>query len=166
MIQVAEGNLLKAEAEALVNTVNCVGVMGKGIALQFRQAFPENFRVYKRACDAGELRPGQVLAVPAGTLVGPKLIFNVATKQHWRHGSQLEWIREGVKNLVEEVRAHGIKSVAVPPLGCGNGGLDWQEVRPIIEEAFEAIPEVRVFLFPPKGAPTLAERPVATNRPN
>jgi O-acetyl-ADP-ribose deacetylase (regulator of RNase III) len=165
MIEHAHGNLLQADAEALVNTVNCVGVMGKGIALQFKQAFPENFRVYQRACQAGEVQPGRMLVFESGGLTSPGYIVNFPTKRHWREDSRLEDIEAGLTALVEEVRRLGIRSIAVPPLGCGNGGLNWADVRPRIEAAFAQVPEVRVLLFAPSGAPDATAMPVRTPRP-
>lgn len=165
MIELAHGNLLQAEAEALVNTVNCVGVMGKGIALQFKQAFPENFRVYQRACRAGEVQPGRTLVFEAGGLTSPRYIINFPTKRHWREDSRLEDIETGLSALVDEVKRLGIRSIAVPPLGCGNGGLNWADVRPRIEAAFAQVPEVRVLLFAPSGAPDAMAMPVGTPRP-
>src|SRR5437764_14331113 len=133
-IELKRGNILHANAEALVNTVNCVGVMGKGVALQFKQAFPENFRLYSQACRAKEVRPGRMFIVPTlGS--NPRYIINFPTKRHWKGKSRLEDIRAGLAALVEEVQRLNIHSIALPPLGCGNGGLDWSEVRPTIEAA-------------------------------
>lgn len=165
MIQFRQGNLLEADAEALVNTVNCVGVMGKGIALQFKQAYPENFRHYERACRAGEVRLGQMFVVPTGLLSNPKFIINFPTKQHWKAKSRLADIRAGLIDLVHYLRTNNITSVAVPPLGCGNGGLDWNEVFPLIESAFANFTDVRVFVYAPQPAPAPHEMPVATQRP-
>jgi len=155
-IHIRHGDLLQVPAEALVNTVNCVGVMGKGIALQFERTFPEIARPYKEACQAGSLRPGGLLVVelqPTLERALPLAIVNFATKDHWRGNSKIEWIEDGLARLVEETRRRGWRSIAVPPLGCGNGGLKWSEVCPLIEAAFEALPEVVVSLHPPEGAP-------------
>ncbi|NER36023.1 MAG: Appr-1-p processing protein [Oscillatoria sp. SIO1A7] len=165
MIKITRGNLLKADAEALVNTVNAVGVMGKGIALQFKQAFPENFRQYKQACDASEVEPGRMFVTDAGQLINPRYIINFPTKRHWRGKSRIEDIETGLKALIEEVKRLEIRSIAVPPLGCGNGGLLWSQVKPLIEQAFEELPEVQVLLFEPKGAPEADSMPVATKKP-
>jgi O-acetyl-ADP-ribose deacetylase (regulator of RNase III) len=145
------GDLLKAETDAIVNAVNCVGVMGKGIALQFKQKWPENFKVYKRACDEGRLRPGRMHVHDLGKLAGrPYFIINFPTKDHWRTESQIPWIEEGLIDLVRVVRELGIQSIAIPPLGCGNGGLDWPVVRSMIESAFQPIAEsVDLLLFQP-----------------
>jgi len=166
MIELAQGNILETDVEALVNTVNCVGFMGKGIALQFKQAYPENFRAYERACRAHEIRPGRMFVFPTGQMVNPKYIINFPTKRHWRGMSRLGDIRAGLKALVEEVRCLGIQSIAVPPLGCGNGGLNWWEVRPMIESAIATLPDVRVLLFEPRWAPAAKAMPVHTKRPN
>jgi O-acetyl-ADP-ribose deacetylase (regulator of RNase III) len=165
MIEIAQGNLLQSEAEALVNTVNCVGVMGKGIALQFKQAYPEMARVYEAACKRDEIKPGTVQVWPTGALHGPKCVINFPTKRHWRGRSRIEDIESGLIALAEAIREHGISSIAVPPLGCGNGGLAWSKVRPMIEEAFAKLPEVQVLLFAPSGAPSQADRVVKTARP-
>jgi len=165
MIELAQGNLLEADAEALVNTVNCEGYMGKGIALQFKQAYPENFRAYERACHAHEVQPGRMFTVATGQMVNPQYIINFPTKRHWRGASRIEDIRAGLKALVQEVKRLGIQSIAVPPLGCGNGWLNWWEVRPMIEQALQAVPDVRVLLFEPRGAPDAKAMPVRTQRP-
>ena len=165
-IRPATGNLLEADAEALVNTVNTVGVMGKGIALQFKRAFPENFREYAAACRRHDLDVGQVLTHEVrGSIGGPKYVFNLPTKRHWRSTSQLEWIETGLAALAGEIRRLGVKSVAVPPLGCGNGGLDWSDVRPLIARAFESLPGVEVLLFEPGHTPAAAAMPVRTAVP-
>src|ERR1700722_142939 len=125
MITFTEGNLLKAKTEALVNTVNTVGVMGKGIALMFKEAFPENFRAYAAACKKNEIKVGRVFVTERQDLVdGPKWIIHFPTKQHWRNPSKIEWIKEGLQDLLRVIREHKIKSIALPPLGSGNGGLD------------------------------------------
>ncbi len=153
MIEHVTGNLLEAEAEAFVNTVNTVGVMGKGIALQFRQAFPENYTVYRAACERGEVQPGRMLVVPTGQMGNPRYIINFPTKRHWKGKSRMEDIESGLPALVAAVQEYGMHSLAVPPLGCGNGGLDWNAVRPRIEAAFTALPDVHVLLYAPTGAP-------------
>lgn len=148
-----KGDILQADAEALVNTVNCVGVMGRGIALQFRKAYPENFKAYKIACGRKELQPGALLVTELGRLQNPKIIINFATKRHWKEKSRIEYIVSGLAALVEEIRRRGIRSIAIPPLGCGLGGLDWSDVRPRILEAFEELPDVTVLVYEPAGAP-------------
>ncbi|MEX1361501.1 MAG: macro domain-containing protein [Nannocystaceae bacterium] len=150
-IEPGTGNLLEADVDALVNTVNTQGVMGKGLALQFKKAFPDAFQSYVRACKAGEVVPGKIHTVHR--LVAPRFILNFPTKKHWRNPSKLEYIRDGLDDLVQQVRALRIQSIAVPPLGCGHGGLDWEDVRPLIESAFAHLPGVRVVLYAPKGAP-------------
>ncbi|NQT12397.1 MAG: macro domain-containing protein [Planctomycetes bacterium] len=166
MIEHTEGNILEADAEALVNTVNCVGVMGKGIALQFKQAYPDNFRAYQKACKAGEVKPGRTFVWPTGLMVNPKCVINFPTKRHWKGKSRLEDVEASLDALIEEVKRLGIQSIAVPPLGCGMGGLDWADVGPRIATAFAALPEVRVLLFAPAGAPKVEAMPVATEKAN
>lgn len=153
MIHETKGNLLESDVEALVNTVNCVGFMGKGIALQFKQAFPENFAAYERAAKAGEVRPGKMFVFETGVMVNPKYIINFPTKRHWRGKSRIEDIETGLAALVQATKRLGIRSIAVPPLGCGNGGLDWAEVRTLILRSFEQLPDVKVHLFAPLGPP-------------
>ncbi len=152
MIRYTQGNLLEAPAEALINTVNTVGVMGKGIALMFREAFPANTRAYEAACQAGEVRVGQMLVTQDRDLVGQHWIINFPTKKHWRHPSKLEWIRDGLKDLARVLRDKGIRSVAVPPLGCGNGGLEWSQVRREIEAALSELDDVEVIIYEPTKA--------------
>ena len=152
MIIVVSGNLLEAKADALVNTVNCVGVMGKGIALQFKQAFPENFKDYARACDIGEVRAGKMFVHRTERMFHPKYIINFPTKRHWKAKSKLEDIELGLKDLVRVITELNIRSIAVPPLGSGLGGLNWEEVKRRIIDAFDEIPDVEVLLYEPKGA--------------
>jgi len=166
MISITHGNLLEAKAEALVNTVNTVGVMGKGIALQFRQAYPEMFRAYERACKAGEVQPGRMQIFELNTLENPKFIVNFPTKRHWKGRSRMEDIESGLQSLVTEVRRLKISSIALPPLGCGNGGLDWNEVCPRIEQAFAVLPEVSVMIFAPGAAPKPDEIAIRTEPPS
>ena len=166
MIHKATGNLLQAEAEALVNTVNCVGFMGKGIALQFKQAWPENFEAYAKACKGGEVRPGRMFIWETGRMINPKFIINFPTKRDWREKSRIEDIKSGLRALIADVRTLGIRSIAVPPLGCGNGGLDWREVRQLIEAAFAEAPTVEVFLYSPEGAPEPRAMPINTKKPD
>lgn len=166
MIEEACGNILEDEVEALVNTVNCVGFMGKGIALQFKQAFPSNFEAYKKACKAGEVVPGKMFVHPAGRLVGAvRYIINFPTKRHWRAKSRLEDIERGLVALVETLRDLEVRSVAIPALGCGLGGLSWDQVRPLIETALAGLPEVTVRLYAPQAAPRAEDRPIRTSRP-
>jgi O-acetyl-ADP-ribose deacetylase (regulator of RNase III) len=149
MIRSCRGDILQADAEALVNTVNCVGVMGKGLALQFRKAYPENYEVYRQLCDKGKLQPGMMLVHDLHRLMNPRYIINFPTKRHWKEMSYIEDIDAGLKTLVEEIRARGIRSIAIPPLGCGLGGLDWKVVRPRIERAFSELADVEALLFEP-----------------
>jgi O-acetyl-ADP-ribose deacetylase (regulator of RNase III) len=149
MIKFTKGNLLKAEVEALVNTVNTVGVMGKGIALMFKEAFPENYKQYEAACKDGEVKVGHLFVVERNELFGPKWIVNFPTKKHWRHPTKVEWVVEGLRELHRFIVDKGIKSIAVPPLGCGNGGLDWQDVRSEIIAALSDLEEVEVIVFEP-----------------
>ena len=166
MIRLTQGDLLKQDdVDAIVNTVNCVGVMGKGIALQFKNKWPDNFTRYAAACKAGEIRLGRMFVYDAGGLVKPHYIINFPTKEHWRGASTLEFIREGLSDLIAQLRSLKIRSIAIPPLGCGNGGLNWRDVRPLIEHAFGSLPDVDVRLFEPKGTPDAKSMDVRTKRP-
>lgn len=165
MIKFQKGNLLEADAEALVNTVNTVGFMGKGIALQFKKAFPDNFVAYQKACRRKEVQPGKMFVFETGSMVNPKYIINFPTKRHWRGPSRLEYIDSGLLSLLEEIRKRKIHSVAIPPLGSGLGGLNWNDVRPRIEDAFSTASDVQVLLFEPLGAPDPKTMPVGTRRP-
>ncbi|WP_229399576.1 macro domain-containing protein [Micromonospora okii] len=151
MIVVSRGNLLTAEAEALVNAVNTVGVMGKGIALQFKRAYPANYAAYRAACAAKAVKLGKMFVFDSGPPGLRRYVINFPTKGHWRATSKVDDVRAGLADLTWLVRDRAIASVAIPALGCGNGGLDWDEVRPMIEEAFSELPDVRVLLFPPES---------------
>lgn len=148
MIDYRQGNLLDTEAEALVNTVNTVGVSGKGIALMFKEAFPDNFRAYEAASKAGAIEPGGLFITERHDMLGPRWIINFATKKHWRHPSRLEWIERGLATLRHEIAARGIRSIAIPPLGAGNGGLDWTDVKPLIADALAGL-DCEVIVFEP-----------------
>jgi O-acetyl-ADP-ribose deacetylase (regulator of RNase III) len=166
VINLTQGDLLKQDdVDAIVNTVNCVGVMGKGIALQFKNKWPGNFKAYAEACKSGSVRPGRMFIYDTGGLVRPNYIINFPTKDHWRGASKLAYVRDGLVDLVAQVDRLRIASIAMPPLGCGNGGLDWNDVRPLIEDAFAHLPDVEVRLFAPLGAPSPKEMDVRTKRP-
>jgi len=149
MITYTQGNLLDAPVEALVNTVNTVGVMGKGIALMFKERFDRNFSLYAAACEAKEVRVGHMFVTETGQLTGPRWIINFPTKQNWRAPSRLEWIEEGLVDLKRVLVANQIRSVAVPPLGAGNGGLDWPSVKERIEYSLGGLSATEVVVFEP-----------------
>ena len=150
-IDYMKGNLLEADTEALVNAVNTVGVMGKGLALQFKQAFPENYRAYAAACKRSEVRPGEMFVTETHTPAGRRVIINFPTKRDWRAKSKVEDIEAGLDALVREIQARNIRSIALPALGCGLGGLEWEAVRPLIEDAFVKLPDIRVLVYLPQG---------------
>ena len=152
MIEYTSGDILKCEADALVNTVNCVGVMGRGIALQFKNAFPENFKAYEAACKCEAVQPGRMFVYETGQLTPPRFIVNFPTKRHWRGKSRIEDIESGLADLVKVICDKGIRSIAIPPLGSGLGGLDWNEVRPRIERALTGLADVQLLVFEPSGA--------------
>ena len=149
MINSANGDILTKDVDAVVNTVNTVGVMGKGLALQFKRRYPENFKAYKKACQDGEVQIGRMFVTETHELTGPRLIVNFPTKKHWRADSQIDYIRAGLQDLVRVIGEHRIKSIAIPPLGAGNGGLDWTKVRPLVEAALAPIDGLRVEIFDP-----------------
>lgn len=148
MINYVKGNLLTANVQALVNTVNTVGVMGKGIALQFREKYSTNYRLYKEACKNGTIDIGKLLVVKDSSLEGEKLIINFPTKKEWNKKSQYSFIEEGLKDLVRIIDEYSIKSIALPPLGCGNGGLKWEKVRPLIEKYLGQL-DIEILVFEP-----------------
>ena len=143
-------NLLAENVEALVNTVNCVGVMGKGIALQFKKTFPKNFKAYAAACLKNEVQIGDMFVFETGYIVYPYYIINFPTKRHWKNKSRLEYIDAGLISLVEEIHLRNIKSIAIPPLGCGLGGLDWHDVQSKIENALQQITNLKIIIYEPK----------------
>jgi O-acetyl-ADP-ribose deacetylase (regulator of RNase III) len=152
MLRPTSGNLLDADVQAIVNTVNTVGVMGKGIALMFKERFPANYDAYARACKAGEVEVGRMFVTESERLDGPRWIVNFPTKKHWRHPSKLAWIEAGLADLRRVIGERGIRSIALPPLGTGNGGLDWGDVRPLIERALGDLDGVEVVLYEPTAA--------------
>jgi O-acetyl-ADP-ribose deacetylase (regulator of RNase III) len=149
MITFTKGNLLEAGTEALVNTVNTVGVMGKGIALMFKERFPQNFHLYSAACKAGQVRTGKMFVTEANELDWPRWIVNFPTKRHWRAPAQIVWVAEGLQDLRRFLIEKQVKSVAIPPLGAGNGGLEWADVREQIESALGDLPNVEIVVFEP-----------------
>jgi len=151
MIQFMQGDLLQADTQALVNTVNTVGVMGKGIALQFKNRFPKNYHIYKEACKSQELKIGQMLVVKDGDLLNEKYIINFPTKEHWKSPSKIEYIEQGLIGLKEVIRKYSIKSIALPPLGCGNGGLDWNIVKRMIVESLGNL-DILISVYEPNAA--------------
>jgi O-acetyl-ADP-ribose deacetylase (regulator of RNase III) len=153
MIKLAKGNLLEADAEALVNTVNTEGVMGKGIALQFKKAFPDMYDAYRAACKAREVIPGHMNVFERSYTLHPRYIINFPTKRHWRSPARMEDIKAGLISLKQEIEKRGIRSVALPALGCGNGGLDWRNVRGVIERGLSGLYGVHVLLYPPIHTP-------------
>jgi O-acetyl-ADP-ribose deacetylase (regulator of RNase III) len=164
MIREEHGNLLGAEADALVNTVNTVGVAGKGIALQFRQAYPDNFKAYAKAAKQGKVVPGRMFVWETNQLGSPRLIINFPTKRHWRGNSRIKDIRAGLEDLIRCIEQYQVKSIAVPPLGCGNGGLKWDEVRKLIVDALGSL-DVDILVYPPSGAPAAEEMPIRSAKP-
>lgn len=153
MITYKTGDIFTEEAQAIVNTVNCVGVMGRGIALQFKKRFPENFKAYETACKLKEVVPGKIFVYQTGLLIAPQYIINFPTKRHWRGASRIEDIEAGLDDLAEVITRLNIKSIAIPPLGAGLGGLDWNDVRTRIENSLSKLSDVEVIVFEPRGAP-------------
>lgn len=152
-IRTKTGDMFDEPVEALVNTVNCVGAMGKGVALEFKNRWPANFRAYKSLCDARGLQPGQMFVFDTKELFtseGPRYLINFPTKSHWRSKSKIAYLEDGLDALIETIREHDITSIAIPPLGCGNGGLNWADVQPLIEAKLSALDDVDIVLFAPK----------------
>ena len=159
MIEFKTGDLFAEDVEALVNSVNCVGVMGRGIALQFKNAFPENFKAYADACKRKEVEPGRMFVHQLHRMANPRYIVNFPTKRHWRGQSRIEDIEAGLAALVSEIRERNVRSIAIPPLGSDLGGLDWPVVRARITNALQDLGDVRVVVFEAGSAP-------ADGRPN
>ncbi len=149
MIIQGKGNILDANVEAVVNTVNELGYMGKGLALEFKGRYPANFKAYEAACEKGEVRVGRMFVTEHVDMFGPRWLVNFPTKRDFRNGSRIEWIKSGLEDLVRVIEARQIRSIAVPPLGCGNGGLEWRIVRPLTIEALGDLPECSVTIFEP-----------------
>lgn len=164
MITYTTGDVLRNDAEALVNTVNCVGVMGRGIALQFKKAYPDNFKTYAAACKQGQVQPGSMFVYTTQGMFNPRYIINFPTKRHWRGKSRLEDIEAGLEELVRVVKEKSIHSIAIPPLGCGLGGLEWAQVKARIENALAPLSDVRITVYEPDGTPASAK--MANNRPS
>lgn len=158
-IQYKSGNLFQEPTEAIVNTVNCVGVMGKGVALEFKKRWPENYKAYKILCDQKRLVTGKMFVFETSNLFESKqrYLINFPTKAHWRSKSKLSYIEEGLDDFVIQIKKNGIKSVAIPPLGCGNGGLNWDDVRALIENKLENLSDVQCVVFPPNESMQIPE---------
>ena len=154
MIEYKTGDIFTEDVAALVNSVNCVGIMGRGIALQFKNAFPGNFDAYAEACKRDEVQPGRMFVVETGQLTNPRYIINFPTKRHWRGKSRVEDLEAGLKSLVKEIKERNISSIALPPLGSGLGGLEWSSVRPRIEAALKDLADLKVVVYEPGGGPT------------
>ncbi len=159
MLRFKTGDILSEDVEAVVNSVNCVGVMGRGLALQFKNAYPANFKAYADACRQHQVEPGRMFIHETYQLTGPRWIINFPTKRHWKSKSRLEDIQAGLENLASQIDQLGIRSIAVPPLGSGLGGLDWSEVRRRIESELGRLEHVEIVVFEPGGGP-------ADDRPN
>ncbi|OJJ15706.1 appr-1-p processing domain-containing protein [marine bacterium AO1-C] len=150
MINLTKGNLFESTAQAIVNPVNTVGVMGKGLALQFKERYPENFKHYRQAFETKELTTGKMLLFEVGEEATPRYIINFPTKKHWRGKSKMEYIEDGMVDFVKLIQTHDIQSVAIPPLGAGWGGLDWEEVKACILKYLEPLEEVEFWIYEPK----------------
>lgn len=155
MIEYKQGDILSEDVEAIVNTVNCVGVMGRGLALQYKNKFPENFKVYAKACKQEEVIPGKMFITQTGQLTNPKYIINFPTKRHWKGKSKIEDIDDGLINLIDTIEKYNIKSIAIPPLGSGLGGLDWVIVKNKIESKLDNISDVNIVVYQPLEEKTI-----------
>ena len=141
---VTNGDIFKSQCEALVNPVNTKGVMGKGLALAFKTKYPAHFENYKRACQNGEMTTEKVLAYQE--INGPMIIC-LATKANWKDSSKIEYVSAGLDDLVKQIETFGIRSIAIPKLGCGLGGLDWNKVRPLIVEKLSSLDGINVEIY-------------------
>lgn len=149
MITFIQGSdLFDSAAQVVTNTVNCVGVMGKGVALQFKKRYPAMFEDYSARCAAKAVTPG----VPYLWEDDRSIILNFPTKAHWKENSKLEYIERGLQWLASSYESLGIHTIAMPALGCGNGGLDWKDVRPLLERYLGSLSDLEVFAYEPHGA--------------
>jgi O-acetyl-ADP-ribose deacetylase (regulator of RNase III) len=165
-MQLKIGNILEADTQALINTVNTKGVMGRGIALQFKKAFPDVYKIYKADCDNNRVHVGRMHIVKRSEADRYQFIINFPTKDDWRKPSKIEYIKEGLTSLIKVIQQYKIQSVAIPALGCGQGGLNWDDVLPLIRIAFENMPQVRVVVYPPQDAPISSALSNVTKRPS
>lgn len=165
MLDFRTGDILRTDAEALVNTVNCVGIMGRGVALQFKKAFPANFKAYESACKRQDVQPGRMFVYETGYVGNPKFIINFPTKRHWRGKSRIEDIEAGLRALADVIKERNIRSVAMPPPGSGLGGLHWPDVRRRIFEFAQGLPDVAFTVFEPRREGAVAEVSVRTAAP-
>ena len=154
MITFVSGDIFQEDAEALVNTVNCVGIMGRGLALQFKKAYPDNFKAYEKACNANEIEPGKMFVFDRGGMFNPRYVINFPTKRHWRGNSKMEDIEKGLTDLVRVILENDIQSIAIPPLGSGLGGLNWDDVKLQITKALESV-DARIIVYEPVGPPAV-----------
>ncbi|WP_338815028.1 macro domain-containing protein [Bernardetia sp. Wsw4-3y2] len=148
-----KGNILESNTEVIINPVNTVGVMGKGLALQFKQKFPTNYKIYKEACKNKTIDIGKLLLVSdfknESNLERKQFIINFPTKKHWRNPSKIEYIEEGLKDLVRIIETQKFESMAIPALGCGLGGLEWEDVRFLLEKYLEKIEGIKITIYEP-----------------
>ncbi|RAT96980.1 macro domain-containing protein [Brevibacillus sp. Leaf182] len=163
MITLKQGDLFESNADAIVNTVNCVGVMGKGVALEVKKRYPHVYSEYRKACDAGVIKPGVIQSIATENLFGPKYIINFPTKRHWKTNSIIEDIEIGLITLVDEIKKLKLQSIAIPPLGCGNGGLDWDVVKPKIINALSGLDNIDITIFEPKDKTSSSSNKIKNN---
>lgn len=149
MIYIIKGNLLNSKADALINAVNTQGIMGKGIALQFKKKYPDMYKIYLESCRCKDLKIGKMQVIPLNGLEPPFYIINFPTKEEWKNPSKMEYIENGLIDLIDVVISLNIRSMAIPALGCGNGGLEWSEVKIRIDKAFSLLPNVQFLLYEP-----------------
>ncbi len=148
MVTFVKGDIFKSPAQVLTNTVNCVGVMGKGVALEFKNRYPQMFNDYKARCDQGNVKPGQ----PYLWEDDSAQVLNFPTKRNWRDNSLFQDVEDGLKHLASSYEQMGIQSIAMPALGCGLGGLKWSEVQPLIVKHLGDLPDLDVYVYEPQGA--------------
>lgn len=151
MIEFLKGDIFQSNTEAIVNTVNTKGFMGKGLALEVKKRFPDVFEKYKIACMTGDVRIGEMHVVGLNSVANPRFIINFPTKKDWKHPSKLEYIEKGLEALLEAVKEYNIKSIALPPIGCGNGNLSWRAVKPLVEKYLSKLKNVKILVYEPKS---------------
>jgi O-acetyl-ADP-ribose deacetylase (regulator of RNase III) len=159
-----QGDMMSAGVEALVNTVNTEGVMGKGLALQFKETFPHNYKAYQKACRSGEVKTGKMFVTSTNQMLPPQYIINFPTKREWRKKSEYDYIQQGLDDLVRVIELYSIKSMAIPPLGCGVGGLDWTIVKKMIETKLSHLPNVHFIIFEPFTTTSIKSKEIKAHK--
>ena len=155
-------NIFNSRTETLVNTVNCVGIMGKGLAKEFKKHFPEMYEEYRIRCTNNEIKPGHPYIWKNTT--GGKSVLNFPTKEHWKGNSRVEWIESGLKIFTDNYHNWEIVSIAFPALGCTNGGLDWESIEPLMLHHLQKLRDITIEIYPPSTKHVLIKNTLKDKR--